>query len=122
MNGSRSSNATFAVLLPNFATSALLPRRLRCTVSSAVHGVDTSRCLRREFTAAPSYLAAASKAPGYLLAIECQQRQLLDARPRGEREVVSLKILDAKEDLQRDNLALASQSAAISRLGPAVAG
>ena len=87
-----------------------------------VHGVDTSRCLRREFTAAPSYLAAASKAPGYLLAIECQQRQLLDARPRGEREVVSLKILDAKEDLQRDNLALASQSAAISRLGPAVAG
>ena len=87
-----------------------------------MHGVDTSRCLRREFTAAPSYLAAASKAPGYLLAIECQQRQLLDARPRGEREVVSLKILDAKEDLQRDNLALASQSAAISRLGPAVAG
>ena len=87
-----------------------------------MHGVDTSRCLRREFTAAPSYLAAASKAPEYLLAIECQQRQLLDARPQGEREVVSLKILDAKEDLQRDNLALASQSAAISRLGPAVAG
>ena len=41
---------------------------------------------------------------------------------RGEREVVSLKILDAKEDLQRENLALASQFAAISRLGPAVAG
>ena len=39
-----------------------------------------------------------------------------------EREVVSLKILDAKEDLQRENLALASQPAAISRLGPAVAG
>ena len=85
------------------------------------HGVDTSRCLRREFTAAPSYLTAAST-PEYLLAIECQQRQLLDARLRGEREVVSLKILDAKEDLQRENLALAFQSAAISRLGPAVAG
>ena len=105
--------------MPNFATSAPgISRRLR---AEAPRTVSTTRCLRREFTAAPSYLTAAST-PEYLLAIECQQRQLLDARPRGEREVVSLKILDAKEDLQRENLALASQPAAISRLGPAVAG
>ena len=105
-------------LSPNYLRHQRAPRP---ATPGLVHGVDTSS-LRREFTAAPSYLAAASKAPEYLLAIECQQRQLLDARPRGEHEVVSLKILDAKEDLQRENLALAFQSAAISRLGPAVAG
>ena len=106
------------MLLPNFATSALLHRRLRaqCTVSTP-RGAYGESSRQHRATSQQHH-----KAPGYLLAIECQQRQLLDARPRGEREVVSLKILDAKEDLQRDNLALASQPAAISRLGPAVAG
>ena len=73
----------------------------RCTVS-------TPRGAYGESSRQHRATSQQHKAPGYLLAIECQQRQLLDARPRGEREVVSLKILDAKEDLQRDNLALAS--------------
>ena len=83
-----------------------LAAEARCSAVYRHSGADTSTPRMHGSTELPRS-ASLKGDPEYLLAIERQQRQLLEVRLHAQ--------MDANEALRRDNLALASQSAATSR-------